>query len=174
MKQRTAELTNEALDWMVAVANGWKRGPDQSWIDPQWPQIRPKSEPPKPYRGGQLYQPSLEWAQAGPIIEREGITIVRVNDDYGHDAQGFCNNVRIPVWAATSGQHNTVTSTEHEHHAPMFQIDEVDVIYGPSPLIAAMRCYVAARLGNVVEVPDPLVARTGPIEEALAEPSPGF
>lgn len=28
--------------------------------------------------------------------------------------------------------------------------------YGPSPLIAAMRCYVASKLGDEVEVPDEL------------------
>lgn len=29
--------------------------------------------------------------------------------------------------------------------------------YGPTPLVAAMRCYVASRLGDTVEVPDDLV-----------------
>ena len=28
--------------------------------------------------------------------------------------------------------------------------------YGPTPLIAAMRCYVASKLGDVVEVPEEL------------------
>ena len=28
--------------------------------------------------------------------------------------------------------------------------------YGPTPLIAAMRCYVASKLGNVVEIPEEL------------------
>lgn len=32
--------------------------------------------------------------------------------------------------------------------------------YGPTPLIAAMRCYVGSRLGNEVEVPDELVSNT--------------
>lgn len=29
--------------------------------------------------------------------------------------------------------------------------------YGPTPLIAAMRCYVASRLGDEVDVPDELI-----------------
>ncbi len=29
--------------------------------------------------------------------------------------------------------------------------------YGPTPLIAAMRCYVASKLGDVVDVPEELV-----------------
>jgi hypothetical protein len=31
-----------------------------------------------------------------------------------------------------------------------------DAIFGPTPLIAAMRCYVASKLGDEVEVPDEL------------------
>jgi hypothetical protein len=30
----------------------------------------------------------------------------------------------------------------------------IDTYYGPTPLIAAMRCYVASRLGDEVEVPE--------------------
>jgi hypothetical protein len=30
-------------------------------------------------------------------------------------------------------------------------------LYGPTPLIAAMRCYVASKLGDVVNVPEELV-----------------
>lgn len=29
-------------------------------------------------------------------------------------------------------------------------------VYGPTPLIAAMRCYVASKLGDVVEIPEEL------------------
>jgi hypothetical protein len=29
-------------------------------------------------------------------------------------------------------------------------------MYGPTPLIAAMRCYVTSKLGDEVEVPDEL------------------
>lgn len=31
------------------------------------------------------------------------------------------------------------------------------IMYGPTPLIAAMRCFVASKLGDEVEVPDELV-----------------
>lgn len=37
------------------------------------------------------------------------------------------------------------------------QDEERVYMYGPTPLIAAMRCYVASRLGDEVEVPDELV-----------------
>lgn len=35
--------------------------------------------------------------------------------------------------------------------------------YGPTPLIAAMRCYVASKLGDEVEIPEELL--TTPIKE---------
>jgi hypothetical protein len=34
--------------------------------------------------------------------------------------------------------------------------DEDDVAQGPTPLIAAMRCYVASKLGDEIDVPDTL------------------
>lgn len=38
---------------------------------------------------------------------------------------------------------------KHENNAVVF--------YGPTPLIAAMRCYVASKLGDEVEVPEELL-----------------
>ena len=60
---------------------------------------------------------STDWAQGGPIIEREGLTLTHQTDK----------------WAA--------------------QTDCDLFSYGPTPLIAAMRCYVASKLGEIVEVP---------------------
>ena len=37
------------------------------------------------------------------------------------------------------------------------QTDDDLFAYGPTPLIAAMRCYVASKLGDVVNVPEELV-----------------
>ena len=74
------------------------------------------------------YSPSTHWAQGGPIIEREIDQIDRVND--------------YPNWEA-----NRFATDEYENC----------VGHGPTPLIAAMRCYVASKLGEEVEVPDDLV-----------------
>jgi hypothetical protein len=99
------------------------------------------------------YSPQNYWNQGGPIIDREGISIIRAEDDYGADKEGFCNSVRIPVWAAAEGQHSVETSTEHQSHDAMFQMYESEVHYGPTPLIAAMRCYVTRKLGKVLKIP---------------------
>jgi hypothetical protein len=75
--------------------------------------------------------PSTLWIQGGPIIEREEISISRE-----------CASGRIE-WAAWTP-------------APIR--DDAEAFgYGPTPLIAAMRCYVASRFGDEVDVPDELV-----------------
>lgn len=73
------------------------------------------------------YSPSTDWSQGGPIIERERITL---------QAGGWHDN----VWRAC-----------HEGAHPYAGRQ-----YGPTALIAALRCYVASRFGDSVEVPDGL------------------
>lgn len=73
---------------------------------------------------------STNWTQGGPIIEREGITL-RVNANLkGH-------------WVAFIDFGGSNTNVKARQR-------------GPAPLIAAMRCYVASKLGDEVEVPDEL------------------
>jgi Protein of unknown function (DUF2591) len=71
---------------------------------------------------------STGWAQGGPIIEREGINL----DNYAKN----------PKWSAWTP-------------APDRESGEAQA-YGPTPLIAAMRCYVASKLGDEVELPTEL------------------
>ena len=61
---KTSELQGAALDWAVAKAEGKKPSIERNLI---W--TRGKNTP---YA---LFQPSKDWAQGGPIIERERITI---------------------------------------------------------------------------------------------------
>ena len=78
------------------------------------------------------FSPTTYWAQGGPIIERE----IR---DLGMDLWSRCYPVPDGMCAATYGR-----------GAPDCYV------YGPTPLIAAMRCYVASRLGDEVEIPEEL------------------
>ena len=71
---------------------------------------------------------SSNWLLGGPIIEREGIGIAHAEN--GTD------------WVAMRRY--------------TFQRDDA-YWDGPTPLIAAMRCYVAFRLGEEVNVPQELV-----------------
>ena len=77
---------------------------------------------------------SSNWANGGPIIEREKIGLVRCGGPQS-------NGMKPPnEWRA------------------MIDI-EIGTIskHGPTPLIAAMRAFVSSKLGDVVEVPDELV-----------------
>lgn len=73
------------------------------------------------------YSPSTNWAQGGPLIEREGVNL-RMHT--GTDKQPIAF-----VWV---------------NHTPAHREQ------GPTPLIAAMRCYVASKLGDEIEVPEEL------------------
>ena len=70
------------------------------------------------------FSPSTKWAQGGPIIERENIVL----------------NPQYPTWASTMrhavSKPNTLSLTYQ----------------GPTPLIAAMRCFVASRFGNMINL----------------------
>ncbi len=72
---------------------------------------------------------STDWARGGPIIERERITV-----------DAF---VILGQWMAVFCVPN----------------EEPWEMRGPTPLIAAMRCYVASKLGDEVEVPDDVATR---------------
>lgn len=85
---------------------------------------------------GYHYSPSTDWGQGGPIIHREAITI-------------RCDLRRQVGWEAffwVPTQHDLVESDAMEHYK-----------FGPTPLVAAMRCFVLAELGDEVEIPDELI-----------------
>lgn len=84
---------------------------------------------PKTRNSWDRYSPSTDWAQGGPIIEREGI----------------CTKRQLPCsvgYEWNSWQHTKFGNGDAS---------------GPTPLIAAMRCYVAYCLGNEVNVPEELL-----------------
>lgn len=112
MKIKTSELTGAALDWAVAKCEG-----------------RSEKGMAKILAGTNLIpaEYSTNWAQGGPIVEREKVfvkpTINKGWRTYQRDpfGNGICNSQ-----------------------------------YGDTPLIAAMRCYVASKLGAEVEIPKEL------------------
>lgn len=72
----------------------------------------------------------LSWSVAGPIIEREAHNLFKHNG--GTDWCCACNVPRDGYTAIITAD-------------------------GPTPLIAAMRCYITSKLGENVEVPDELL-----------------
>ena len=130
MKLKTSELQGAVLDWAVAKCEG----ATEEWRSGApflWdgvPCIRM-------YEHDVDYTPSTNWALAGPIIERENINVFMDDEKWAAYAshslpQNFYGTSKDPDW------------------------DDGDE---GSPLIAAMRCYVASVLGDEVEVPDELL-----------------
>lgn len=162
MKVKTTTLIGPALEWVVATCEGL-RVEIHSAAMIQEGRLRCLSAeeaatlpPPTPYvvvpgKGNTEF--STSWAQGGPVIERENITLIRANDEY-------IDGKNIPSWFAETSKwvgHNISTSYEGEQFDPCFMVDEGCGYYGPTPLIAGMRCYVASKLGDEVNVPDELV-----------------
>jgi hypothetical protein len=73
------------------------------------------------------FQFSTDWAKGGPIIERENICLYRM-----------MSGLWIAVMRNNAG-------------------DTLPWSYGPTPLIAAMRCYVSSKLGASVSIPAALL-----------------
>lgn len=148
MKIKTSELQGAALDWAVTAATEVQfseyravkicrfEATTPAWIE------RENSPGSAPYF--HRYSPSTDWAQGGPIIEREGIQLRSIRRE-GHALNGH--------WLAMKADGNTgsmvqwVKRTDWRNH--FFE--------GQTPLIAAMRCYVNSKLGEYVEVPDELL-----------------
>lgn len=114
---------------MTMIAN--LTGPALDWAVAKcmWPDAVGNTIP--WHKDGSDYSPTTNWAHGGPIIEREGISI---NDT---TMRGEGGNFE---WCATR-----------------IEFPAVSEEYGPTPLIAAMRCYVASKLGDEIDVPDELV-----------------
>jgi hypothetical protein len=114
---KTSELKGAALDWAVAKAKGVTLYPSKQgkWMLKNYGEFNHR-------HGTPWWNPSTNWAQAGTIIDREGICLMF----YQHK-----------IWDA------------HMDNVNFFET-------GTTPLIAAMRCYVASKLGDEVELPEEL------------------
>lgn len=109
MKVKTSELTGAALDWAVGIAEQ----PDGAKL--LWRLMQTGR-----------WHPSTEWAQGGPIIDREDIALM-----------------------GQSGLWPEPQLAAHPKDGAVF--------WGPTKLIAAMRCLVASKLGDEVDVPEELL-----------------
>jgi hypothetical protein len=118
---KTSELTGAALDWAVAQAE------DFDW----YIEVKPTAYGPKPFvfeEHGEVsfkFQPSSNWSQGGPIIEREKLDLEWIGAD------------------RCRATYDWLDESFHEG-------------FGPTPLIAAMRCYCCAKLGDEIDIPEEL------------------
>jgi hypothetical protein len=121
MKIEISEATILQLNWLVAKCEG-ATNLRYDTVNTWWVDLNGE---PKALSSGwsqrQNWHPSTNWAQGGPIIERENIGMLPSGNAY-YERDG-----------------GTYFS------------------YGPTPLIAAMRCYVASKLGTEIDVPKELL-----------------
>lgn len=131
---KVSEATERQLDWLAARIEGLELHCN-ALLDGQIKQgwwVSGYYMDPNNWVPLSLLNYSTDWARGGPIIEREGINLGTQRNE-----PGFKPHIDY-LWHA--------------------QLDQrVYVGYGPTPLIAAMRCYVASKLGETVEVPEDLV-----------------
>lgn len=71
---------------------------------------------------------SADWSEGGPIIERERICV----------KSNLMRDHKYP---------------EHDWYADCPEVGFCVSVPGPTPLVAAMRCYVASKLGDKIDVP---------------------
>lgn len=139
MKYRVAELEGARLDAAVAHTLGWKVWEEYGLHDgyPVW--LTGDKESPT----YSLFKPSFAWRDAGPIIERERIAIYHEQHAMGRETSwvaGF--HLKVCDGHVYSEDTSDGASIELDHAAS-----------GPTPLIAAMRAYVASKFGEEVELP---------------------
>ena len=131
MKIKTSELTGAALDWAVAESSdaNWRVRNGAVIVLTQVPCPDKRVGCLVAHFSGKVFAPSTAWAQGGPIID----LMVRE----GLRLMGYKSLPTDPTRCQA-------------------QLGSI-VTGGPTPLIAAMRCYVASKLGDEAEVPDGLM-----------------
>lgn len=127
---KTSDLICPALDYAVAVAQGLElvKDPFGSVCAPGWwVRLNPGYQ-----RVGGGYSPSTNRHQGFLIAEEE---LIAIDVEHGD------------LWRARFGRARITFDgrAHHYHHQE-----------GPTPLIAAMRCFVYSKLGNEVEIPEEL------------------
>src|SRR5574344_515474 len=121
MQMKTLELTGPALDWAVAKALNI----EVEIFAGRYVVLKPEGQ----VYSCKVFTPSTNWAQGGPITEREGIYIWPDATNTGYLA--FTR-------AAGKLQHRCA---------------------GATPLVAAMRCATLRALGEEVEIPENLFSQ---------------
>jgi hypothetical protein len=136
MQYKVAELEGVLLDAAVAKALGYEspsRVPEE--LCGKW--YAGESD-----GGVKDWMPSTDWGQGGPIIEREriGVSTPFVHNPKAVVPPGYVDHTYWEAEIAYEYDQDRATSKHAEGE-------------GRTPLIAAMRAYVASRFGEAIELP---------------------
>ena len=128
MKIKTSELIGPALDWAVAKCEY----DELAALNIQFPD-HAKHYP--------KVSPSTDWSQGGSIMDREDIDSFVVKEaGVTESGAEVLRKIGWKAWISPSA----------------YWMSKRFISEGETRLIAAMRCFVASKLGEEVEVPDEL------------------
>ena len=125
---KVSEATGPALDWLVAKCEGGE-------IRTAYGVFLNQGD------GFEYFTPCSDWVQGGPIIDRE---LTKVFRNVGGKWSAMILK-EVPILPEDRGTSLALTHRAQWNGA------------GITPLIAAMRCYVASKLGDTAEVPEELL-----------------
>ncbi len=125
-------LSGPALDWAVAKSFGWVDYPSDSIEQGAYWHTEASKAPFGARFPKDEWKPSSNWSQGGQIIESKGITLLARTE--------FATGT--PDYWATMDRYDGGNDEER------MGAD------GATPLLAAMRCFVASELGYKIEIPD--------------------
>ena len=103
-----------------------------------------------------LIGPALDWA----IAKCEGVKIIQgakntlwLADEPDNDATEWSPSTN---WAQGGPiiEQEKIATKENRHNHWSAKIDTAGWMRGPTPLVAAMRCYVTSKMGDEIEVSD--------------------
>lgn len=131
MKVSTSELTGAALDWAVAKCEGVRTVLARYEHTMTGVCVLDAELVEMATDGPQELRYSRDWAQGGPIIEREEVHLLRLVGGWvASIAYSSKDGKRLVGWRRLAS--------------------------APTPLVAAMRAYVASKLGDEIDVPEEL------------------
>ncbi len=110
-----------------------------------------------PIRTSDLIGPALDWA----VAKCEGVAVW---NDYGKRLLTYEDRIWRPStsWAQAGPIIKREMRDGTTFGAMYYDIGAGQSgagLHGPTPLIAAMRCFVASKLGDVVEIPNELLPK---------------
>jgi hypothetical protein len=149
MKIKTSELIGRALNWAVAVCEGEQIWTGMGACERICPDTGTK----------EIWETTTDWDQGGPIILDHEISIIKLYGAHDVDSNGDATGKRTHVYGAVIGccfEDERLRNSYGKNEGSIYYIDTWRVVKGPTPLIAAMRCLVASKLGDEVDVPEEL------------------
>lgn len=139
---KVSELTGAMLDYWVGQACGFGRAcriTDHGRLEDEhcffFTGVRDENDH-LVHRSGDAWRPSTSWAQAGPIIAREGISISPPESPVHRHGGPHAGWGDRGLWSSTIFRRGPHRRTVAFHES--------------DPLVAAMRAFVASRFGAEV------------------------